>query len=125
MPPRRAATTTVENEETEPSDEKSATIADVKAVVSEAIDSIKGMLGGSTESTNPTGEVDNTETTEEKLPSPRRVEIDTEKSVRDALSGLTVNIHNASKEEKAETKEPEQTPGGVSKLTRFIWGKGE
>ncbi len=126
MPPRRSTTTTVEPESTEtetPSDEKSATIADVKAVVSEAIESIKGMFDKDSrlapeESEGTSEEV----TTEDKLPSPRRVEIDTERSVREALGGLTINV-NSGREEKTEAKEPEQTPGGISKLTKFIWGK--
>jgi hypothetical protein len=108
----------------EPDESKSATIADVKAVVSGFVDEIKAALGRDSrlapEVENPT-EVENE--TEDKLPSPRRVEVDTEKAVREALGGLTVNIHNSEKAEKTETKEPEQAPGGASKLSQFIWGK--
>lgn len=123
MPPRKPVTSeeTASEETTAPSDEKSATIADVKAVVNDAIESIKGMFnGGTTE--EPTTEEPEDDPVEDKLPSPRRVELDTQNAVEKALSGLTINV-NSAREEKPETKEPETTPGGISKLTRFVWGK--
>lgn len=117
MPPRKPAATE-EPTESETSDEKSATIGDVKEVVRQAIDELKGLFtGGSSEPETPE------ETTDEvvdDLPSPRRVEVDTERAVREALGGLTINVNNHGKEEKPEKKEPEETPGGKSFLSRIV-----
>lgn len=118
--PRAATKTTDETEPEAKPDEESATIGDVKKIAQEIVSEIKSVFGSGNEDDPETDDGGEGESeTPEDLPSPRRVEVDTRSTVEKALGGLTINVNN-SREEKAETKEPETVPGGKSWLTRFV-----
>lgn len=122
MPARKPATEVVEEtESTGEDDSRSATVGDVKKIVSEVVGELKSVFGGETTDEQVPEVPGDKLSDDDKLPSPRRIEIDTEKSVRDALSGLTINVHNngGASEEKPK-KEPEEVPGGKSLLSRIV-----
>lgn len=118
MPPRRASATEETEEKPADDDTRSATIGDVKEIARQIVDEVKGLFGGGSSETETTEET--ADEVVDELPSPRRVEVDTEKAVREALGGLTINVNNHGKEEKTEKPEPEETPGGKSFLSRMI-----
>lgn len=106
-----------EPEAKEPDPPKESLIDAVKEVLSEL-----GITGGSTPAgdSEPEPEADGDSP---ELASPRKIELDTERSITDAVKGLTINVHTGDKK-PAEKKEPEQAPGGKSWLTKFI-GMGD
>lgn len=91
----------------------------IKDAIMEVLDEL-GITGGSSSSGNETETSGDAETKEAELASPRKIELDTERSITEAVKGLTINV-NTSKEKEPESKpEPEEQPGGKSWLTKFV-----
>lgn len=107
--------------ETDPDDGEAVTKGEVREMISGALSEIKGLLTGNKDPETPeTPDEPSAPETNDELPSPRRIELDTERAVRDAIGGIHINI--SPQKEETPKKEKEETPGGVSALTRFIWG---
>lgn len=116
-PARRAASQEAESEEEAPTAEKSATIADVERIVSEAIESVKNAFRsepaeGASEATETA-----TSEAEEEVESPRAQEARVRRAVENAVGQL--HIHVGEPEKKAKP-EPEAAPGKPSFLQKLI-----
>ena len=109
-----------------PDDSEAVTKGEVRDMISGALEEIKGLLTGhkddETASSDAEGGGETAGTDTDELPSPRRVELDTERAVRDAIGGIHINI-GGREEEKPKAPPKEESPARSSKLEQFIWGK--
>lgn len=103
-------------EETETKEEPTTSVAE------EVKKALGALLGSGALDVSEGGE---TETEEgeaaDALPSPRKVEIDTESAVAGLAKSLEIHLHQDGSDKKAEPVK-EETPAQSSKLFKFIFG---
>ena len=118
MPPRRTATTTVEQSEetTEPTEDPKPDKSTIKDTILEVLGEL-GLTGKGTPTEEPAAE-----TTEvEEIESPRQQESRMRQQVEAALPALHIHVDRDDRDDKKDAKpEPEATPGKKPFLQRMI-----
>ena len=116
MPPRRTATTTVEQSEetTEPTEDPKPDKSTIKDTILEVLGEL-GLTGKGTPTEEPAAE-----TTEvEEIESPRQQESRMRQQVEAALPALHIHMDRETPREESK-KEPEQSPAKTSRLAKFV-----